>query len=91
VLLLVNQGFGDILRIGNQARPKLFDLNVRLPDLLHERVAEIGGRVAVDLLRLRGVPLEKGANICSALAMLTGTAVFIYGCAIVPAASRSLC
>ena len=48
VLLLVNQGLGDLLRIGNQARPRLFDLNVRLPDLLHERVGEIGGRVAVD-------------------------------------------
>jgi 5-oxoprolinase (ATP-hydrolysing) len=46
VLLLVNRGFADMLRIGNQARPRLFDLHVRLPDLLHERVAEIGGRVA---------------------------------------------
>ncbi len=48
VLLLVNRGFADMLRIGNQARPRLFDLDVRLPELLHERVAEIGGRVAVD-------------------------------------------
>ncbi|MES2712694.1 MAG: hydantoinase/oxoprolinase family protein, partial [Pseudomonadota bacterium] len=48
VLLLVNRGFADMLRIGNQARPRLFDLDVKLPELLHERVAEIGGRVAVD-------------------------------------------
>jgi 5-oxoprolinase (ATP-hydrolysing) len=48
VLLLVNRGFADMPRIGNQARPRLFDLHVRLPELLHERVAEIGGRVAVD-------------------------------------------
>jgi 5-oxoprolinase (ATP-hydrolysing) len=48
VLLLVNRGFADMARIGNQARPRLFDLHVRLPELLHERVAEIGGRVAVD-------------------------------------------
>ena len=54
VLLLVNRGFADLLRIGNQARPRLFDLNVRLPELLHERVAEIGGRVAAD-----GTELEK--------------------------------
>ncbi|HEY4250167.1 MAG TPA: hydantoinase B/oxoprolinase family protein [Roseomonas sp.] len=46
VLLLVNRGFADMARIGNQARPRLFDLDVRLPELLHERVAEIGGRVA---------------------------------------------
>jgi 5-oxoprolinase (ATP-hydrolysing) len=47
VLLLVNKGFADMLRIGNQARPRLFDLHVKLPELLHERVAEIGGRVGV--------------------------------------------
>ncbi|WP_207792132.1 hydantoinase B/oxoprolinase family protein [Siccirubricoccus phaeus] len=59
VLLLVNQGFADMLRIGNQARPRLFDLNVKLPDLLHERVAEIGGRVAVDGTEL--APLDEAA------------------------------
>ncbi len=48
VLLLVNRGFADMTRIGNQARPRLFDLQVRLPDLLQECVAEIGGRIAVD-------------------------------------------
>ncbi|MCO6419397.1 hydantoinase B/oxoprolinase family protein [Siccirubricoccus sp. KC 17139] len=59
VLLLVNRGFADMLRIGNQARPRLFDLNVKLPDLLHERVAEIGGRVAVDGAELE--PLDEAA------------------------------
>ena len=48
VLMLVNRGFADMARIGNQARPRLFDLNVKLPELLHERVVEIGGRVGVD-------------------------------------------
>ncbi len=47
-LLLVNRGFADALRIGNQARPRLFDLKVVLPTLLYEEVAEIGGRVGVD-------------------------------------------
>ena len=46
-LLVVGRGFADALRIGNQARPRLFDLEVRLPTLLHERVVEIGGRVDV--------------------------------------------
>ncbi len=59
VLLLVNRGFADLLRIGNQARPRLFDLNVRLPELLHEQVAEIGGRVAVDGAVLE--PLDEAA------------------------------
>ena len=47
-LLVVNRGFADALRIGNQARPRLFDLHVRLPALLHERVVEVGGRVGVN-------------------------------------------
>ncbi len=47
-LLLVNKGFQDALRIGNQARPRLFDLKVILPTLLYEEVAEIGGRMGVD-------------------------------------------
>ena len=47
-LLLVNRGFADALRIGNQARPRLFDLAITLPTMLYERVEEIGGRVDVD-------------------------------------------
>ena len=44
-LLLVNKGFADALRIGNQARPRLFDLAITLPTMLYERVVEIEGRV----------------------------------------------
>ena len=47
-LLLINRGFADLLRIGNQARPKLFDLDIRLPSMLYERVEEVDGRIAVD-------------------------------------------
>ena len=47
-LLLVNKGFADALRIGNQARPRLFDLAITLPTMLYEQVAEIQGRVGVD-------------------------------------------
>ncbi len=46
-LLVVERGFGDMLRIGNQARPRLFDLRITRPTLLYERVVEIGGRVDV--------------------------------------------
>ncbi|MXP62708.1 5-oxoprolinase [Roseomonas sp. M0104] len=59
VLLLVNRGFADALRIGNQARPRLFDLDIRLPELLHERVAEIGGRLAPDGREIE--PLDEAA------------------------------
>ena len=47
-LLLVNNGFADLLRIGNQARPRLFDLHVTLPTMLYERVEEVSGRVGID-------------------------------------------
>ncbi|MDE8349807.1 MAG: hydantoinase B/oxoprolinase family protein [Acidocella sp.] len=48
VLLLTNRGFADVLRIGNQARPRLFDLDIKLPSMLYAQVAELAGRVAVD-------------------------------------------
>jgi 5-oxoprolinase (ATP-hydrolysing) len=44
-LLLVNRGFADALRIGYQTRPRLFDLDVRLPEMLYAEVAEISGRL----------------------------------------------
>ncbi len=44
-LLLMTKGFGDLLRIGYQNRPRIFDLNIRLPEMLFERVGEIDERV----------------------------------------------
>ncbi len=44
-LLLITAGFGDLLRIGYQNRPRLFDLHIRLPELLYERVAEVCERL----------------------------------------------
>ena len=44
-LLLITKGFGDLLRIGYQARPKLFELNIKLPALLYKEVAEIEERL----------------------------------------------
>ncbi|RQS71976.1 5-oxoprolinase [Burkholderia sp. Bp8963] len=43
--LFVTRGFRDVLRIGYQNRPRLFDLNIRLPDLLYADVFEIDERV----------------------------------------------
>ena len=44
-LLLITKGFGDLLRIGYQARPKLFELNIQLPTLLYKEVTEIDERL----------------------------------------------
>lgn len=43
--LVVNKGFKDILHIGNQARPKIFDLNIRKPSNIYEEVIEIDCRM----------------------------------------------
>ncbi|WP_372681553.1 hydantoinase B/oxoprolinase family protein [Desulfosarcina sp.] len=43
--LLVTRGFRDILQIGNQDRPGIFDLEIKKPDLLYETVVEVDERV----------------------------------------------
>jgi 5-oxoprolinase (ATP-hydrolysing) len=44
-LLIVTRGFRDALRIATQARPRLFDLRIVLPELLYERVIEVKERM----------------------------------------------
>ena len=43
--LVITQGFGDLLQIGNQDRPRIFDLEISKPDLLYERVIEVPERL----------------------------------------------
>ena len=45
--LIITKGFGDCLFIGNQARPKIFDLNIKMPGVIYERVIEVEERVRV--------------------------------------------
>src|SRR5689334_16017875 len=44
-VLVVTRGFADALRIGYQARPKLFVRRIELPTLLYERVIEVNERI----------------------------------------------
>ncbi len=44
-LLITTDGFRDALRIGYQTRPRLFDREIVLPEMLYERVVEIDERV----------------------------------------------
>ncbi|KAJ2722570.1 hypothetical protein GGI07_003213 [Coemansia sp. Benny D115] len=44
-VLVTTRGFGDILRIGNQARPHIFDLAIERPEPLCEETIEIDERV----------------------------------------------
>ena len=77
-LLIVNRGFADALRIGNQARPRLFDLAITLPSMLYERVEEIGGRVDVHGAEIEPLD-EAAARAVFAAAVADG----IRACAIV--------
>jgi 5-oxoprolinase (ATP-hydrolysing) len=36
VALLITQGFRDTLQIGNQSRPKIFDLEIKTPSPVYE-------------------------------------------------------
>ncbi|QXT38580.1 hydantoinase B/oxoprolinase family protein [Gymnodinialimonas ceratoperidinii] len=47
-LLLITQGQRDLLRIGYQNRPRLFDLNIKLPELLYDDAIEVTERLAAD-------------------------------------------
>ncbi len=56
-VLVTTKGFADALRIGYQARPDLFALDIVLPDMLYTRVIEIDERVSASgevLTELRG-------------------------------------
>ena len=72
-LLVVNRGFADALRIGNQTRPRLFDLAITLPSMLYESVAEIGGRVDVHGAEIDPLD-EAGARALFAAARARGLA-----------------
>ncbi len=43
--LVISKGFGDLLSIGDQTRPDLFDLKIIKPDLLYQTVLEIDERI----------------------------------------------
>jgi 5-oxoprolinase (ATP-hydrolysing) len=47
-LLLITKGFRDALKIGYQARPKIFARHILKPAMLFERVAEVDERVRAD-------------------------------------------
>ncbi len=46
-LLAITKGFADILRIGYQQRPKLFSLDIQLPDMIYSDIVEIDERVDI--------------------------------------------
>ncbi|XP_020085756.1 5-oxoprolinase-like [Ananas comosus] len=49
IALCVTKGFRDLLQIGNQARPNIFDLTVTKPSNLYEEVVEVDERIELVL------------------------------------------
>ncbi len=60
-LLLITKGFRDALKIGYQARPKIFARHIIKPDMLYERVAEVDERVRADGTVERALDLDRSA------------------------------
>ena len=51
--LAITRGFADLLRIGYQNRPRLFELDIKLPSPLYDHVVEIPERLSADGTVLR--------------------------------------
>ncbi|RIJ16797.1 5-oxoprolinase [Henriciella mobilis] len=47
-VLIVTTGFADLLRIGRQARPDIFALDIRKPAPLYDVVREVDARIGLD-------------------------------------------
>ena len=46
--LVTTKGFKDLLLIGNQSRPKIFDLTIQKPGVLYSEVLEVDERVTLE-------------------------------------------
>lgn len=44
----VSEGLKDLLHIGNQSRPRLFDLAINRPGVLYSEVIEVAERVTLE-------------------------------------------
>ena len=66
--LLINRGFADVLRIGTQQRPRLFDLQIVLPEQIYEKVVEFDGRFSAEGEELEPLNLEAVTRFAGELA-----------------------
>ncbi|KAJ9145496.1 Hydantoinase B/oxoprolinase [Pleurostoma richardsiae] len=70
--LLITRGFKDLLLIGNQSRPNIFDLSVARPEVLYEQVVEVDERITMedyieDPALVKTTPEEGSADLVSAI------------------------
>jgi 5-oxoprolinase (ATP-hydrolysing) len=81
-VLAITAGFGDALRIGYQNRPRLFDLNIVLPDMLYGVTVEIPERVAAMGEVVRSLDLKAargGLQIAYALGFRSVAIALMHG------------
>jgi 5-oxoprolinase (ATP-hydrolysing) len=81
-LLVITRGFRDALRIAYQARPRLFDRHIVLPELLYERVVEARERIGAhgDLLHpLEEAPLREELQAAFDAGIRSCAIVFMHG------------
>src|SRR3546814_10259577 len=57
-VFVTTEGFGDVLRIGYQNRPRLFDRHIVLPEMLYERAIEVAERVSAEGAVITPLDLE---------------------------------
>ncbi|KAK1967703.1 hydantoinase B/oxoprolinase [Colletotrichum sublineola] len=63
---LTTKGFKDVCVIGDQSRPKLFDLDIRKATALHDAVVEVDERIVPADYDLNPTPLDEKAAIAAA-------------------------
>ncbi|MBB3261444.1 5-oxoprolinase (ATP-hydrolyzing) [Paraburkholderia bannensis] len=67
VALVTTRGFRDVLRIAYQNRPRLFDLDIALPEALYDRVVEIDERMSAQGDVVEALDLESAENALRAV------------------------
>jgi len=65
-VLVTTKGFRDLLQIGNQSRPKIFDLEIQKLDLLYEEVIEVDERVRIFRETVKGSSRNAPSSIVEA-------------------------
>ncbi len=81
-VLVTTRGFRDALRIATQARPRLFDRRIVLPELLYERVIEADERVDAHgglILPLDRAALGDQLRAACAAGIRACAVVFLHG------------
>ncbi|HSW05824.1 hydantoinase B/oxoprolinase family protein [Aquabacterium sp.] len=81
-LLVTTRGFRDALRIAYQARPRLFDRHIVLPELLYEQVIEAQERVGANGELVQGLEtalLQRALQAAFDTGIRSCAVVFMHG------------